>query len=179
MMCPVSAGRSLRDLQRFSPHADGPAVHPPPMNCNDFPSTECPGCCRAQERRCEQGCGLPPGGVACKATCRQQLVPCKAACPHTTGAFVNRSVPAEHSEGDGEGGSERASESGGAADADKDTTPAGLPAVVFTHGGSERQMYAAMHYCSDYAGLYALNQYFACVSPVLAVAQCKPLCRAG
>eukprot|EP00656_Telonema_subtile_P018189 TRINITY_DN19802_c0_g1_i1.p1 TRINITY_DN19802_c0_g1~~TRINITY_DN19802_c0_g1_i1.p1 ORF type:complete len:840 (+),score=100.20 TRINITY_DN19802_c0_g1_i1:121-2520(+) len=36
-----------------------------------------------------------------------------------------------------------------------------MPAVIFTHGGSERQMYAAMHYCSDYAGLYALNQWFA------------------
>ena len=37
----------------------------------------------------------------------------------------------------------------------------GGPAVIFTHGGSQRQMYAAFHYCSDYAGLYALNQYFA------------------
>merc|ERR1712194_1000808 len=34
------------------------------------------------------------------------------------------------------------------------------PAVIFTHGGPPRQMYAAFHYCSDYAQEYALNQYF-------------------
>ena len=36
-----------------------------------------------------------------------------------------------------------------------------LPAVVFTHGGSMRQMYAAFHYDLDYALLYAQNQYLA------------------
>ena len=35
------------------------------------------------------------------------------------------------------------------------------PAVIFTHGGSQRQMYLAMHYSQCYAALYALNQYFA------------------
>ena len=34
-------------------------------------------------------------------------------------------------------------------------------AVLFTHGGCQRQMYAAMHYDADYAALYALNQYLA------------------
>jgi dipeptidyl aminopeptidase/acylaminoacyl peptidase len=38
--------------------------------------------------------------------------------------------------------------------------PAG-PAVIFTHGGSQRQMYGALHYSPTYAALYALNQYFA------------------
>lgn len=33
------------------------------------------------------------------------------------------------------------------------------PAVLFTHGGCQRQMYAAMHYAYDYASLYAQNQY--------------------
>ena len=32
------------------------------------------------------------------------------------------------------------------------------PAVVFTHGGCQRQMYAAFHYGLDYALLYAQNQ---------------------
>ena len=35
------------------------------------------------------------------------------------------------------------------------------PAVLFTHGGCQRQMYAAMHYAGDYAALYAQNQYLA------------------
>eukprot|EP01065_Artemidia_motanka_P051499 TRINITY_DN9108_c0_g1_i1.p1 TRINITY_DN9108_c0_g1~~TRINITY_DN9108_c0_g1_i1.p1 ORF type:complete len:791 (+),score=173.00 TRINITY_DN9108_c0_g1_i1:79-2373(+) len=36
---------------------------------------------------------------------------------------------------------------------------ASTPAIIFTHGGSQRQMYAAMHYAMDYASLYAVNQY--------------------
>jgi dipeptidyl aminopeptidase/acylaminoacyl peptidase len=39
----------------------------------------------------------------------------------------------------------------------------GRPAVIFTHGGSQRQMYGAMHFSPTYAGLYALNQYLAVV----------------
>ena len=35
------------------------------------------------------------------------------------------------------------------------------PAALFTHGGCQRQMYAAMHYAYDYASLYAQNQYLA------------------
>jgi dipeptidyl aminopeptidase/acylaminoacyl peptidase len=35
------------------------------------------------------------------------------------------------------------------------------PAVIFTHGGSQRQMYGAMHFSPAYAGLYALNQFMA------------------
>ena len=35
----------------------------------------------------------------------------------------------------------------------------GGPAVIFTHGGCQRQMYAAFHYGGDYALLYAQNQY--------------------
>lgn len=35
----------------------------------------------------------------------------------------------------------------------------GRPAVLFTHGGCQRQMNAAMHYAGDYAALYAQNQY--------------------
>eukprot|EP00935_MAST-01C_sp_MAST-1C-sp1_P001667 g1667.t1 len=35
------------------------------------------------------------------------------------------------------------------------------PAVIFTHGGCQRQMYAAFHYGADYASLYAQNQYLA------------------
>lgn len=35
------------------------------------------------------------------------------------------------------------------------------PGVIFTHGGCQRQMYAAFHYAADYAGLYALNQFLA------------------
>ena len=31
--------------------------------------------------------------------------------------------------------------------------------MIFTHGGSERQMYAAMHYAGDYASLYTQNQF--------------------
>ena len=38
---------------------------------------------------------------------------------------------------------------------------AGFPAVVFTHGGSQRQMYLAFHYSLMYAQLYAGNQYLA------------------
>eukprot|EP00041_Stephanoeca_diplocostata_P027435 m.754396 g.754396 ORF g.754396 m.754396 type:complete len:837 (-) comp23175_c0_seq31:333-2843(-) len=33
--------------------------------------------------------------------------------------------------------------------------------VIFTHGGCQRQMYAAYHYDNTYAALYALNQYLA------------------
>jgi dipeptidyl aminopeptidase/acylaminoacyl peptidase len=36
-----------------------------------------------------------------------------------------------------------------------------LPAIVFTHGGPMRQMYAAWHYSNDYAQLYGLNQWLA------------------
>ena len=44
------------------------------------------------------------------------------------------------------------------------------PAVVFTHGGCERQMYAAFHYDATYGALYALNQYLAAVlGPVLSI----------
>lgn len=35
------------------------------------------------------------------------------------------------------------------------------PAVLFTHGGCQRQMYATMHYAYDYASLYSQNQYLA------------------
>jgi hypothetical protein len=35
------------------------------------------------------------------------------------------------------------------------------PAVVFTHGGSQRQMYASFHFGECYAQLYALNQHLA------------------
>lgn len=34
-------------------------------------------------------------------------------------------------------------------------------AVIFTHGGCQRQMYAAFHYDVDYAQYYALNQFLA------------------
>ena len=40
-------------------------------------------------------------------------------------------------------------------------TSVGAPAIIFTHGGSQRQMFGAMHYSPTYAGLFALNQYFA------------------
>ena len=44
------------------------------------------------------------------------------------------------------------------------------PAAVFTHGGCERQMYAAFHYDATYGALYALNQYLATVlGPVLSI----------
>lgn len=37
----------------------------------------------------------------------------------------------------------------------------GHPAVVFVHGGSQRQMLLGWHYMSYYSGAYALNQYLA------------------
>jgi len=61
---------------------------PPPMNCNDFPANECPGCCRADLTRCYTGCRAPPGGAACKRTCNQQYIPCKASCPRIYKATV-------------------------------------------------------------------------------------------
>jgi len=33
------------------------------------------------------------------------------------------------------------------------------PAVLFTHGGCQRQMYAAMHFAGGYASLYTQNQF--------------------
>jgi len=36
-----------------------------------------------------------------------------------------------------------------------------IPGVVYTHGGSERQVYAAFHYSSVYAQEYAANQWLA------------------
>ena len=39
--------------------------------------------------------------------------------------------------------------------------PSSQPAILFTHGGSQRQMYGAFHYCTVYAQLFALNQYLA------------------
>ncbi|MBL8959804.1 MAG: S9 family peptidase [Gemmatimonadetes bacterium] len=39
--------------------------------------------------------------------------------------------------------------------------PAKKPAVVFAHGGPERQMLLGFHYMDYYAGAYALNQYLA------------------
>lgn len=42
---------------------------------------------------------------------------------------------------------------------DKDVN-ASTPAIIFTHGGSQRQMFGALHYSYTYAALYALNQYF-------------------
>lgn len=38
------------------------------------------------------------------------------------------------------------------------SVPAG---IIFTHGGCQRQMYAAYHYENTYAALYVLNQYLA------------------
>eukprot|EP01047_Picozoa_sp_COSAG01_P012195 COSAG01_NODE_544_length_15682_cov_107.959379_7_plen_436_part_00 len=35
------------------------------------------------------------------------------------------------------------------------------PAVIFTHGGCQRQMYAAFHYSGCYAALYTQNQHLA------------------
>lgn len=35
------------------------------------------------------------------------------------------------------------------------------PALIFTHGGSRRQMLLGFHYSSYYSNAYALNQYFA------------------
>lgn len=46
-------------------------------------------------------------------------------------------------------------------DVDRAPPGAGRPAIVFTHGGSQRQMYAAFHYDECYAQLYSQNQYFA------------------
>ena len=46
-------------------------------------------------------------------------------------------------------------------DVDRAAPGAGRPAIVFTHGGSQRQMYAAFHYDECYAQLYSQNQYFA------------------
>ncbi len=37
----------------------------------------------------------------------------------------------------------------------------GVPAVIFTHGGSQRQMFGAMHPSDTYAQLFAINQYLA------------------
>eukprot|EP00466_Bigelowiella_natans_P021667 jgi/Bigna1/83336/fgenesh1_pg.106_\ len=39
---------------------------------------------------------------------------------------------------------------------------AAVPGVLFTHGGSQRQMFSAFHFSPAYAALYALNQYLAC-----------------
>jgi len=36
-----------------------------------------------------------------------------------------------------------------------------VPGIVYTHGGSERQMYAAFHYDATYAQEYAANQWLA------------------
>jgi dipeptidyl aminopeptidase/acylaminoacyl peptidase len=36
-----------------------------------------------------------------------------------------------------------------------------VPAIVYLHGGSRRQMFPAFHYSSYYAGAYAYNQYLA------------------
>ena len=53
--------------------------------------------------------------------------------------------------------------------------PSSLPqpsvAAIFTHGGSQRQMYAAMHYSPTYARLYALCQQLAIEAgiPVLSI----------
>jgi len=54
------------------------------------------------------------------------------------------------------------------------TTPSGqqfTKGVVFTHGGSERQMFPFFHFSPTYAALYALNQYIATVhnTPVISV----------
>ena len=46
-----------------------------------------------------------------------------------------------------------------ASEGGSNTTP--RPAVVFTHGGSQRQMYASFHFGECYAQLYALNQHLA------------------
>eukprot|EP00463_Aulacantha_scolymantha_P005461 TRINITY_DN6819_c0_g1_i1.p1 TRINITY_DN6819_c0_g1~~TRINITY_DN6819_c0_g1_i1.p1 ORF type:complete len:154 (-),score=21.18 TRINITY_DN6819_c0_g1_i1:257-718(-) len=35
------------------------------------------------------------------------------------------------------------------------------PAILYTHGGPQRQMYGAFHYMDCYAQLYAMNQFFA------------------
>lgn len=39
--------------------------------------------------------------------------------------------------------------------------------VIFTHGGCQRQMYAAFHYSPTYGQLYALNQYMAATGSVV------------
>eukprot|EP00949_MAST-11_sp_MAST-11-sp1_P003768 g3768.t1 len=45
-----------------------------------------------------------------------------------------------------------------------------LPGIIFTHGGCQRQMYAAFHYDEDYASLYTVNQFLAnSVGPVLSI----------
>ena len=43
----------------------------------------------------------------------------------------------------------------------------GKPGIVFTHGGCQRQMYAAVHYSLPYAQLYGLNQYLASAGAVV------------
>ena len=58
------------------------------------------------------------------------------------------------------------SSSGGASGASGASGAGGsnmIPAVVFTHGGSQRQMYGTIHYSPTYAGLYALNQVSCCI----------------
>jgi dipeptidyl aminopeptidase/acylaminoacyl peptidase len=46
-------------------------------------------------------------------------------------------------------------------------TKRGRPGIVFTHGGCQRQMYAAVHYSLPYAQLYGLNQYLASTGAVV------------
>jgi dipeptidyl aminopeptidase/acylaminoacyl peptidase len=41
------------------------------------------------------------------------------------------------------------------------------PGVIFTHGGCQRQMYAAFHYSPTYGQLYALNQHLAATGSVV------------
>ena len=45
--------------------------------------------------------------------------------------------------------------------------PSRKPAVVFAHGGPERQMLLGWHYMDYYAGTYALNQYLASLGYVV------------
>ena len=60
------------------------------------------------------------------------------------------------------GGSSSGRSSGDSSSTSSSASPSAAGgAVLFTHGGCQRQMYAAMHYDADYAALYALNQYLA------------------
>lgn len=62
----------------------------------------------------------------------------------------------------GGGGGEEGVEVGGSGDrGGRGGAGGGAPAVIFTHGGSQRQMYAALHPSEAYAQLYALNQWLA------------------